>query len=138
VRGKVVDVLCQLKGDCPQACGAGRRQLGLLEASGKLRLVAKGNIDFAGAVRDLLPFCGEEIEADGLIVENPAITLFFVQGIRTSPDQPFAPADAFIRDWTARHGQAEEWYRKDPDANRIISEHGPYGIKGLAPPPKSP
>ncbi|WP_166443733.1 hypothetical protein [Rhabdaerophilum calidifontis] len=136
LKGRVVDMLCQLKGDCPPGCGAGRRQLGILAADGKLRLVAKGNIDFAGAVRDLVGFCGREIEADGLLVENPAITLFFVQGIRTAPDQPFTPADAFLREWTARNGAAAEWFRADPEARRIIAADGPYGIRGLQPPPK--
>jgi hypothetical protein len=99
-------------------------------------MVAKGNVDFAGGALDLLPFCGRDVEADGLLIENPAITLFFVQGVRADPAMPFMPADAFIRDWTARNGPADEWFRKDAEANRIIGETGPYGIRGLAPEPK--
>ncbi|MEM1299808.1 MAG: hypothetical protein AAGH68_11070, partial [Pseudomonadota bacterium] len=31
--GKVVDVLCELSGDCSENCGEGRRQMGVLRAS---------------------------------------------------------------------------------------------------------
>ncbi len=35
---KVVDILCELTGDCPADCGAGKRQLGLLKDDGTLVL----------------------------------------------------------------------------------------------------
>src|SRR3546814_5727088 len=38
---KVVDVLCELNGDCPADGGAGRRQLGLLSDDGTLVLPVK-------------------------------------------------------------------------------------------------
>ncbi|CAN1541863.1 hypothetical protein MCEMSEM23_01797 [Rhabdaerophilaceae bacterium] len=136
LKGRIVDVLCTLKNDCPADCGAGRRQLGLLQADGKLRLIAKGNVDFAGAVVDLQPFCGQEVELDGLLVENPAITLFFAQGLRSKPQDAFAPVDKFLSEWTKRNGPAAEWWRKDPTANALIAEDGPFGIKGLMPAPK--
>lgn len=135
VQGKVVDILCHLTGQCVPQCGAGKRQLGILTREGVLRMVAKGNVDFANAVPDLAPLCGQEVEADGLIIENPAITLYFVQGIRTKPGDAFTPADVFLKDWTAKNGAAEEWWRKDPEANRLIAEKGPFGIPGLTPPP---
>lgn len=134
--GTVVDVLCVLKGDCPPSCGGGRRQLGVLIRDGTLRLVAKGNIDFASPAADLLPYCGKEVEIDGLMVENPHVTLFFAQGVRPAGSAvPFEPADRFLERWKARTWlhDAEEWWRADPDANRIIAEDGPYGIKGLLP-----
>jgi hypothetical protein len=133
IKGKVVDLLCELKKDCPQECGKGRRQLGILQEDGKLRFAAKGGIDFAGAALDLQPYCGRLVEADGLLIENPAVTLFFVQGLRTDAARAFSPAEAFIRDWTARNGKAEEWWRKDPVALGLIGENGPFGIKGLLP-----
>lgn len=136
LKGRVVDALCQLKGRCAPDCGGGRRQLGLVLADGTFRLVAKSNIDFAGATRDLAGYCGREIEADGLLIENPAVTLFFVQRLRERPDQDWIVAERFKADWEARNGKAEEWWRADPEANRIIAEDGPFGIKGLAPKPK--
>jgi len=138
LKGRVVDALCQLKGRCAPDCGAGRRQLGLVLADGTFRLVAKSNIDFAGAIPDLIAHCGREIEADGLLIENPAITLFFVQGIRTDAALPFTPAERFKTDWEAKNGAAEEWWRADPQANKLIAEDGPFGIKGLLPKPKTP
>lgn len=136
LKGRVVDALCQLKGRCAPDCGAGRRQLGLVLADGTFRLVAKSNIDFAGAIPDLIGFCGREIEADGLLIENPAVTLFFVQGVRTDAASPFTPADRFQSRWEAQHGKAQEWWRADPQANRLIAEDGPLGVKGLVPKPK--
>ena len=137
LKGRVVDALCHLKGRCAPDCGAGRRQLGVVTADGTYRLIAKGNVDFAGAIPDLIGFCGREIEADGLLIENPAVTLFFVQGIRAADSAaPFVPAERFKAEWEARNGKAEEWWRADPEANRILAEDGPLGIKGLAPKPK--
>ena len=137
LKGRVVDALCHLKGRCAPDCGAGKRQLGVAQADGTYRLIAKGNVDFAAAAPDLIGFCGKEIEADGLLIENPAVTLFFVQGIRAAgSSEPFAPAERFKAEWEARNGKAEEWWRADPEANRILAEDGPLGIKGLVPKPK--
>ncbi len=133
LKGRVVDALCHLKGRCAPDCGGGKRQLGLALAGGGFRLVAKSNIDFAGAVADLIGYCGREIEADGLLIENPAITLFFVQAIRENATQPWSPAERFKPQWQARNGAAEEWWRADAEANRLIAEDGPFGIKGLKP-----
>lgn len=136
LKGRVVDALCQLKGRCVPDCGGGRRQLGLVLADGTFRLVAKSNIDFAGATSDLAGYCGREIEADGLLIENPAVTLFFVQRLRERPEQDWIAAERFKASWEAKNGKAEEWWRADPEANRIIAEDGPFGIKGLQPKPK--
>ena len=137
LKGRVVDALCHLKGRCAPDCGAGKRQLGLLLADGTFRLVAKGNVDFAAAIPDLIGFCGRQVEADGLLIENPAVTLFFVQGVRADGEAaPFVAAERFKAEWEARNGKAEEWWRADPEANRIIAEDGPLGIKGLMPKPK--
>ncbi len=45
-------------------CGGGQRQLGLVDAAGRLYPAAKGNTLFAGAVADLAPYCGREVEID--------------------------------------------------------------------------
>ena len=98
---RVVDVACTLKGDCPPNCGDGRRQLGLLTEDGKLRMAAKGSTDFAGAVHDLLPYCGKTIEVDGLLIENPAITIFMAQRLREGADKPWIATTRFAADWEA-------------------------------------
>jgi hypothetical protein len=133
LRGKVVDLLCELAGDCPAGCGQGKRQLGILTAEGRLVPAAKGNVFFAGAVPDLLPMCGREVHADGLLIENPAMTVYFVQYLKPAPDAQFMPADAFLAGWTARHGEAEEWWRADPTVKAVIEKNGVLGIPGLKP-----
>jgi hypothetical protein len=134
--GKIVDVACTLKGDCPADCGAGRRQLGVLTDDGKLRVVVKGPVEFAGPVHDLVRYCGKTVQIDGLLIENPAINLVMLQNLRETSDRPWVKADAFAKDWEAANGKAEEWYRADPLVKRIIGEDGVYGIKGLTPPPE--
>ncbi len=131
---RVVDVACALKGDCPANCGDGRRQLGFLSDDGKLRVAAKGSTDFAGAVHDLLPYCGKTIEVDGLLIENPAITIYMAQRIREGADKPWIATTRFAADWEARHGKTEQWFRDDPLVKEVIAEDGVLGIKGLAPP----
>ncbi len=138
VTGKVVDLLCELTKNCPANCGGGKRQLGLLEAGGKLRPAAKGLVDFAGAAVELLPFCGKTIQADGLLLENPEAHLYFVQAIRERPADPWIKADKFQAEFDARHGKTAEWFRQDPEAKRIIEADGVLGIRGLKPPPKKP
>jgi hypothetical protein len=53
---KVVDILCELKGDCRADCGGGRRQLCLLTAEGELVLPLKNVVIFAGAAEELTKF----------------------------------------------------------------------------------
>ncbi|MDX2307203.1 MAG: hypothetical protein NW216_03085 [Hyphomicrobium sp.] len=135
IEAKVVDIACSLKGDCPANCGDGRRQLGLLTTDGKLRLAAKGATNFAGAAEELLPYCGRKVFADGLLIENPAMTIFMVQNLRSAKSEPLKPANAFEANWKAKNGDAKEWYREDPSVKKIIGQVGVLGIKGLAPKP---
>jgi hypothetical protein len=129
----VVDIACALGKECPQQCGGGKRQLGVLTAEGKLYPAVKGGTLFAGAVADLLPFCGRKVQVDGLLIENTAMQLFFVQSLRETADQKWQPAEAFEKQWTAANGKAEEWFRADPVVKRTIAEDGVFGIKGLEP-----
>lgn len=135
--GTVVDLVCELAKSCPPACGAGKRQLGLRLADGRLIAVAKGPVDFAGPVLDLVPFCGRAIHTDGLMIDNPAMRIYQVQGIKTDPAAPaFTPADAYTADWIARHGKADEWFRNDPRTRALIERNGPLGRPDLKPKPQ--
>lgn len=131
LNGVVVDILCHLKKDCPAGCGGGRRQLGILDGEGRLRMIAKGQVDFANALPDMLPYCGKRVDADGLLIENPAITLFFVQRVRAEGAAEFEPSERFLKEWTARNGATTEWFRDDPEVKAVISRNGPLGIPGL-------
>jgi hypothetical protein len=133
LQGRVVDLACELAGDCPPACGGGRRQLGVATADGRLLPLVKGQVNFANGVPDLLPFCGRTLEVDGLLIESPAMPMLFVQNLRADPAAPWQPATAFERDWKAAHGEAEEWFRADPAVKAAIAEKGVLGIPGLKP-----
>jgi len=131
----VVDLACALGKSCPPDCGGTKRQLGLVTADGKLYPAVKGATLFAGAVHDLIPYCGKKVMVDGLLIENPMMQLFFVQNLRQSADQKWQPAEAFEKHWTEKNGKAEEWMRADPVVKQTIAEDGVFGIKGLAPKP---
>ncbi len=133
LRGEVVDLLCELAGECTPDCGGGRRQLGLVTAEGRLYPAVKGEVFFAGATLDLLPYCGREVMVDGLVIENPAMTLLFVQKLRGSSREKWKPARAFIEDWRRRNGPAREWWRADPLVREVIARDGVFGIPGLEP-----
>ncbi|MDH3691413.1 MAG: hypothetical protein OEU36_18390 [Gammaproteobacteria bacterium] len=132
---KVVDVLCELSGDCADNCGGGKRVLGLLKADGTLHLAVKGGNNFAGAVSDLIPHCGKSIEVDGLLIKNPLATIFFVQGVRTGPDVEWMDAKKFKEDWlVANPGGKDPWFRNDPVVKEIIEQDGVFGLPGVEPP----
>ena len=83
LEGKVVDILCEVAGDCPQNCGGGARQLGILSSQGKLTPVSKnGQTAFTGAIVDLLPLCNKTVELDGLFAGDGKRKLFLTQFLR--------------------------------------------------------
>jgi hypothetical protein len=135
----VVDIACELTGSCPENCGAGKRQLGLLKDDGTLILPAKNQDVFAGTVSDLLPFCGKKIIADGLLIKDPQATLFALQFKRLAPDGEWSRANWYIRDWAKAHGverdskTAKNWFRNDERVNAVIEADGVFGIPGLEP-----
>lgn len=133
VAGEVVDLLCALTGDCPADCGAGRRQLGILTPQGRLVPAVKGDVFFAGAVQDLLPWCRRKVMADGLLIENPKATLFFVQNVRGSSREKWKPAKAFLDWWRAHYGDGQRWWEDDPRVKAELERSGVFGIPGLAP-----
>jgi len=130
---KVVDVLCELSGDCPTNCGDGKRQLGLLKDDGILVLAVK-NVDiFAGAVNDLIGFCQKRIVADGLLINNPKAPLFALQFKKLAKDGKWSRASQFGKDWSKANGgkKGSQWFKNDSTIKKIISENGVYGIPGL-------
>jgi hypothetical protein len=127
-KGKVVDVACELTGDCPADCGGGKRQLGLVKADGVLRIAVKGTTDFAGAAVDLASYCGKEIFVDGLLIKSPKTTMYFVQYVREKESDPWLKTNRFRGEWTKANGEAKEWYRADPLVKEIIGEQGVFGL----------
>ena len=133
---KVVDILCELSGDCPADCGAGKRQLGLLKDDGTLVLVAKNFDIFAGATADLKGFCGKRIVADGLLIKTPHMTLFALQFKRLAPDGKWSRANSFTKEWSKANGGKDggQWFRNDRAVKDLIKTDGVFGIPGLKPP----
>ncbi|MDA0341916.1 MAG: hypothetical protein O3B74_10005 [Proteobacteria bacterium] len=129
---KAVDVLCELTGDCPKNCGAGKRQMGLLSDDGTLRLAIKSNTLFAGAVLDLLAWCGKRVEVDGLLIKADPMTFYMVQRLRAPGAKKWTNARAFSKAWATENKQknASRWFRKDPAIKALIKEFGPVGIPG--------
>lgn len=139
-QAKVVDILCELSGDCPENCGGGKRQLGLLRDDGKLLLAVKNADPFAGTAADLIGFCGKKIVADGLHIKNPKMPLFALQFKRLAPDGKWSRANWFVKEWAKKNNakvgspRANNWFRNDPTITAVIKKNGVLGIPGLKPP----
>ena len=131
---KVVDILCELTGDCPADCGGGGRQLGLLTAKGELVLPLKNMVIFAGAAGELTELCGQQVIADGLFTTNRGHRIFALQFMRPAPDGQWRRANRWLGQWARENGvdvdsdAAEAWYANDPGVRRIIAEQGKLGL----------
>ena len=130
----VVDVLCQLTGDCPDNCGNGTRQLGLLDDQGVLVIAMKNFTPFTGASWELEDFCGKKVTADGLFTTNRGYRIFAIQFVREAPDGKWRRANRFTGQWAEKNGvapdgkEAKQWFRNDPEVKRLIQEHGVLGL----------
>ena len=135
---KVVDIACELSGDCPADCGAGSRQLGLVTNSGALLIAGKNaQAIFTGAVVDLLPHCNTTVTVDGLFTGiDGGPKLFQVQFIRPQGATEDIKANAWGAAWNAAHPDLKEkkgpWFRKDPRVNALIARDGYLGLSHAA------
>lgn len=134
---RVVDILCELSGDCPANCGVGARQLGLVRAADDVLVYPNKNAQpiFTGAVAELLPFCGQDVEVDGLLIEDPdlgATNIYLVQKIRTVGDAEWTEANRWSRVWADANPEAAAgegpWFRNDPRVEAEIAEEGWFGF----------
>ena len=130
----VVDIACELSGNCPANCGDGSRQLGLVKEDGQLVMVGKnGQPLFTGATEDLLPYCGQKITVDGLftgLTDGPRF--YQVQFIRAEGDTEDRKADRWTKQWDAQNPDLAKkkgrWYRKDPTVTGLIAQEGYLGL----------
>ena len=131
---KVVDILCELNGDCPAKCGDGNRQLGLLDKKDVLVLPLKNRVPFAGAVDELIDFCGKQVIVDGLFTTNRGYKVFAIQFVRAAPDGKWRGATQFTPRWAKKFGYAansaetKRWFENDPRVNAIIKADGKLGL----------
>lgn len=135
--GTVVDILCELSGDCPDDCGAGTRQLGIVrQADNALVPVLKNSqAAFNGAVTDLLPYCGKAVDVDGVLIGDAELTpskLYMVQFIREKGAAEWNKTTLWTKKWAEDHPEQAEikgpWFRKDPDVAARIEKDGWLGL----------
>ena len=136
-KAKVVDILCELTGECTEKCGAGQRPIGLLrEVDGVLVLTAKNDqTSFNGATHDLAPYCGQTVTVDGFLVGDPTVAptkFYMVKRIQREGSDKWAKAKRWTRIWNRANpdlvAKKGPWFRKDPDVNAKIAETGYLGL----------
>ncbi len=134
--GTVVDILCEITGDCADNCGDGNRQLGILRSvDGVLVNVQKNaQSSFNGGVADMLPYCGQQVEVDGLLLWDDdlgANNIYLVQRVRAL-DGDWAPANTWTDAWALANPDYTEgggpWFRRDPRVTADIAENGYFGL----------
>ena len=134
---RVVDVVCELTGDCPEDCGAGKRQMGLVrERDGVLVLGAKNSqTSFNGATVDLAAYCGMNVTVDGFLVGDPEVApvkVYMVKAIRREGSDKWAPTKRWTRVWNRNNKEVADkkgpWFRKDPAVLAEIEKKGWLGL----------
>ena len=102
---------------------------------GRLVPVVKNRDIFAGAVDDLIAFCGKKITADGLMINNDKMPMFAIQFKRLAPDGKWSGATQWGKNWSKRNGgkKSGTWYKHDPQVLELIEADGVLGIPGLKP-----
>ncbi|UWQ99308.1 hypothetical protein K3729_00460 [Rhodobacteraceae bacterium S2214] len=132
----VVDLLCEVAGQCTDNCGDGRRQLGLLRSVDGVLVYPNKNSQtvFSGATVELLPYCGQDVEVDGLELYDEdlgAVNIYLVQKIRRVGEDEWVTANNWTKNWAEENPDAAgrgPWFRRDP---RVLSEIAAEGYFGL-------
>jgi hypothetical protein len=109
--------------------------MGLLRSADDVLVLAVKNNQpiFTGAVIDLMPYCGQDVTVDGLMINDsdfPINNIYLVQRIKTASDD-WATANAFTRVWDERNPDAAgdgPWFRRDPRVNAEIAKDGYLGL----------
>ena len=132
---KVVDLVCELTGDCPADCGAGKRQMGLLRTADNQMVFPMKNSQsvFAGAAVEFQPFCNQIVEVDGLMIDDPEIganNVYLVQRIKAD-GADWIKANQWSKQWAKENPEAEgkgPWFRRDLRVKEIIATEGHLGL----------
>lgn len=133
---KVVDLLCEVAGQCTENCGDGRRQLGLLRTADNRLIFPNKNSQaaFTGAALELLPYCGKQVEVDGLMIEDEDVgarNIYLVQKIREVGQEKWVKANTWTKKWAKAHPEAKgkgPWFRRDPRVKAAIEADGYLGL----------
>lgn len=135
----VVDMLCEVAGQCTENCGDGRRQLGLLRSVDNVLVYPNKNSQtaFTGATVELLPYCGQKVEVDGLELYDEdlgAVNIYLVQRIRRLDEEEWVKANTWTNNWEEENPEADgkgPWFRRDPRVLAEIAAEGYFGL-GIA------
>ncbi|MGF1620603.1 MAG: hypothetical protein ACFCUR_08320 [Rhodomicrobiaceae bacterium] len=134
---KVVDILCELSGDCPEDCGGGARQLGIVRSADNalIPVLKNGQPLFNGAIPDLLPYCNQAVDVDGLILSDETIKsgpLYQIQLIRREGETEWAKTNLWTKTWADDNPEfadkTGEWFRNDPAVQKQIAADGYFGL----------
>ena len=89
---------------------------------------------FTGASAELLPFCGMDVQVDGLLLDDPdlgATNIYLVQMIRKIGDEEWTTANSWTKKWAEAHPEAAgkgPWFRRDPRVLAEIAREGYFGL----------
>ena len=128
--GEVVDVLCEVSGNCADQCGGGTRQLGIKTKQGTV-LIAKDLNFYSGGAEELWPFCNQQLVVNGQFTESLNTRFFQIQNVR-KPNGPWMKTTRFLETWATTNGAsltaANDWYRDDKRVNAILEKDGRLGL----------
>lgn len=134
--GKVVDIVCELSGDCADNCGSGNRNLGIVRSDdNKLIAVLKNSqAAFNGATDDLLPYCNKQVDVDGVLIgEDDVVTakFYMVQFIRETGQTEWNKTKLWTKRWAEKNPEAKgkgPWFRRDPRVLKQLAKEGHFGL----------
>jgi len=127
--GQVVDVMCELGGNCADNCGDGTRQLAIKTETLGTVLVSKNLNNYSGGADELSPFCNQNVTINGLFTEHQGVRFFQVQNIRP-PGGSWQRANRYLQAWSERSGKppSNDWQDQDERVREIIERDGRLGL----------
>ena len=129
--GTVVDVMCELNGNCAENCGNGARQLAIKTEEFGTVFTVKNINNYTGATDELSPFCNQTVEVNGLFTEHRGVRFFQVHNVR-APGGQWRRANRYAEQWASRYGktpgQAANWQSHDDRVKDVIGRDGVLGL----------
>ncbi len=135
--GKVVDIMCELSGNCVDNCGGGTRLMGIIRSSdNKLILPLKNaQLAFNGPTEDLVPYCNKQVDVDGVLIgdqEFYGTKFYMVQFIRDAGSEKWNKAKLWTKEWKKRNPDVAKgkgpWFKRDPRVKKQIAANGYFGL----------
>ncbi|MBX2839166.1 MAG: hypothetical protein KTR35_20085 [Gammaproteobacteria bacterium] len=128
--GEVVDILCEVSGNCVEQCGGGERQIGI-KTDTETILVSKDLNLYTGGAEQLWRFCGSNLVVNGQFTQSGNVRFFQVQNIK-EPDGEWQSATQFLETWAEKNGTtvsaAKRWYQQDERVTTILERDGRLGL----------